>query len=495
MPVFPKLDRDEYADVVVVGGGIAGLTTAYLLSAAGKHVVLLERGRCAQVDTGHTSAHLTMATDARLPELVTTFGKPCAQAVWDAGLAGLAEIATIIRANDIDCAFEWVDGYLHAPHDDKDADIDALKAEAALAQELGFDATFMSAVPWVGTPGVRFNEQARFHPRLYVAGLAHILKDRDVDIYEHSEAEEFSDRPLSVKSNGHTVTCGDIVLATHNPLAGVAGFAGSTLFQTKLALYTSYVVAARIPRDAVPDALFWDTASPYKYMRLEPHRDFDVLIAGGEDHKTGQSDNTVECFGRLERDVLERVAGAEVTHRWSGQVIETPDGLPYIGQTAEHQYAATGFAGNGLTLGTLAAMLMTDAIVGRHNPWADLFAADRRAIRHGLIDYLKENADYPYYMLRDRVAGTTSRSLRSVKRGTGQIVERDGRKVAAYRAPDGTVMLRSAICTHMGCVVSWNTAERTWDCPCHGSRFTPDGDVIAGPAESPLEKIENAQSD
>jgi glycine/D-amino acid oxidase-like deaminating enzyme/nitrite reductase/ring-hydroxylating ferredoxin subunit len=492
MPVCPKLDRDEYADVVVVGGGIAGLTTAYLLSAAGKHVVLLERGRCGQVDTGHTSGHLTMSTDARLPELVKAFGKPRAQAVWDAGLAALAEIDTIIRANDIDCGFEWVDGYLHAPHGDKDPDIDALKAEAALAHELGFDATFVSAVPWVGTPGVRFNEQARFHPRLYLAGLANILKDRGVDIYEHSEAEEFSDRPLSVKSNGHTVTCGDIVLATHNPLVGVAGIAGSTLFQTKLALYTSYVLAARIPRDAVPDALFWDTASPYKYMRLEPHRDFDVLIAGGEDHKTGQNDNTVECFGRLERDVLERVAGAEVTHRWSGQVIETPDGLPYIGQMAEHQYAATGFAGNGLTLGTLAAILMTDAIVDRHNPWADLFAADRRAIGHGLIDYLKENADYPYYMLRDRVAGTSSRSLRSVKRGSGQIIERDGRKVAAYRAPDGTVTLRSAICTHMGCVVSWNTAERTWDCPCHGSRFTPEGDVIAGPAESPLEKIDNA---
>ena len=353
----------------------------------------------------------------------------------------------------------------------------------------------MSAVPWVGTPGVRFSEQARFHPRLYLAGVANALKDRGVDVYEHSEAEEFSDRPLSVKSNGHTVTCGDIVLATHNPLVGVAGFAGSTLFQTKLALYTSYVVAARIPRDAVPDALFWDTASPYKYRRLQPHRDFDVLIAGGEDHKTGQSDNTVECFDRLERDVLERVADAEVTHRWSGQVIETPDGLPYIGPTAEHQYAATGFAGNGMTFGTLAAMLLTDAIVGRHNPWADLFATDRRAIRHGLIDYLKENADYPYYMLRDRVAGTTSRSLRSVKRGSGQIVEQDGRKVAAYRAPDGAVTLRSAICTHMGCVVAWNTAERTWDCPCHGSRFTPEGDVIAGPAESPLEKIENAQSD
>ena len=429
-------------------------------------------------------------TDARLPDLVKTFGKPRAQAVWDGGLAALAEIDTIVRANDIDCAFEWVDGYLHAPLGDKDADIDALKAEATLAYELGFDAAFTDAVPWVGTPGVLFGEQARFHPRLYLAGVAHVLKDRGVGIYEHSEVEEFSDRPLSVKSNGHTVTCGDIVLATHNPLAGVTGFTASTLFQTKLALYSSYVVAARIPHGAVPDALFWDTATPYKYVRLEPGREFDVLLFGGEDHKTGQAANTLECFDRLERELSARVAGAEVTHRWSGQVIETPDALPYIGRMADHQYAATGFGGNGMTFGTLAAMLITDAIVGRLNPWDDLFAPDRRALGHGLLDYVKENADYPYYMLRDRVAGATSRSLRSVKRGSGEIVERDGRKVAAYRAPDGSVTLRSATCTHMGCIVAWNTAERTWDCPCHGSRFTPEGEVISGPAESPLEKIE-----
>jgi glycine/D-amino acid oxidase-like deaminating enzyme/nitrite reductase/ring-hydroxylating ferredoxin subunit len=490
MPTFPKLDRDEFADVVVVGGGITGLTTAYLLSAAGKSVVLLERGRLAQVDTGHTSAHLTMVTDARLHDLVTAFGKERAQAVWDAGLAAIAEIDTIIRANDIDCAFEWVQGYLHAPRTAKEADIETLKTEAALAHELGFDATFVDAVPWVGTPGVRFDEQARFHPRRYLAGIISVLRDRDVGVYEHSEAEEFSDHPLSVTSNGHTVTCGDIVLATHNPSVGVAGFTSSTLFQTKLALYTSYVVVARTAPETVPDALFWDTASPYQYVRIDPHREFDAVIFGGEDHKSGQADDTTACFDRLEEEVVARVSGAEVTHRWSGQVIETPDGLPYIGRMAEHQYAATGFAGNGMTFGTLAGMLMTDAIVGRENPWAELFAPDRRAIRHGLIDYLKENADYPYYMLRDRVAGATSRSLRSVKRGSGEIINRDGRKVAAYRSPDGSVTLRSATCTHMGCIVHWNSAERTWDCPCHGSRFTPEGEVISGPAESPLETIE-----
>jgi Rieske Fe-S protein len=175
-------------------------------------------------------------------------------------------------------------------------------------------------------------------------------------------------------------------------------------------------------------------------------------------------------------------------HRWSGQVIETPDGLPYIGETEKNQFAATGFSGNGMTFGTLSAMMASDRATGRANPWADLFDPARKKIRGGAWDYIRENKDYPYYLVRDWFAGVEGRSLRSVHRGEGKILERSGQRVAAYRAPNGQTSVVSAVCTHMGCVVDWNTAERTWDCPCHGSRFKTDGSVIAGPAESPLEK-------
>jgi Rieske Fe-S protein len=271
---------------------------------------------------------------------------------------------------------------------------------------------------------------------------------------------------------------------------GLTGLAGATAFQTKLALYTSYVIAGRVPRGIVPDALWWDTADPYAYLRVEPHRDFDLVIFGGEDHKTGQQDDTMSCYRRLEERLTAILPDVEVMHRWSGQVIETPDGLPYIGQSAEHQYAATGYAGNGLTFGTLAGMMISDAILGRTNPWSELFEPSRKAVTRGLWDYVKENADYPYYLIRDRFTGADAQSLRAVKRGEGKIIERDGSKVAAYRNAAGAVTLRSAICTHMGCVVGWNAAERTWDCPCHGSRFTPTGDVISGPAEAPLANVE-----
>jgi glycine/D-amino acid oxidase-like deaminating enzyme/nitrite reductase/ring-hydroxylating ferredoxin subunit len=490
LPALPKLDRDLTVDLVVVGGGIVGLTTAYLIAAEGRSVAVIERDRCATIDTGHTTAHLTMVTDTRLSELSRKFGETHAQAVWDAGLAAISEIDTIVREHEIACDFEWVSGYLHAPGGRADSgQTKSFQEEAQLATDLGFDAAALGDVPFVGGPGVHFDNQARFHPRKYLAGLIAAIRENGGLIFEHTEAEEFRDDPRGVKANGHWITAGDIVIATHNPVVGLAGMTSATVFQTKLALYTSYAIAGRVKPGTIPDGLFWDTADPYHYLRLERHRDDDVVIFGGEDHKTGQVQDTNACYRRLEATLRTMVEDIELTHRWSGQVIETPDGLPYIGKMAEHQYAATGFAGNGMTFGTLAGLMMSDAILGRPNPWADLFDPGRAALRRGLWDYIKENADYPYYMMRDRLAAAEGKSLRAVKRGHGMIIEREGKKVAAYRAPDGVLTMVSAICTHMGCTVGWNDAERTWDCPCHGSRFTTRGDVISGPAEKPLPEV------
>ncbi len=491
LPRFPTLDTNLVADVAVVGGGITGLTTAYLLAREGRRVVVLERRRCAQGDSGCTSAHVTMVTDARLSELVTQFGEAHAQAVWDAGLAAIHRIDAIVAEHEMDAGLGVVDGYLHAPTGvDSHREVPALQDDAARARELGFDASYLERVPLMGTPGMHVEHQRRLHITRYLAGLTRAIEAAGGQIFEESEVTAFVDEPRAVKTARGSVTCGQVVIATHNPQVGAAGMTRYTLLQTKLALYTTYVVAARVPKGRVPDALWWDTATPYRYLRLAPERDHDVVIYGGEDHKTGQEPDTRGCFERLERGLLALIPEAELSHRWSGQVISTPDGLPYVGEMTAGEYAATGYGGNGLTFGTVSAMIMADLITGQRNPWAELFDVDRSILGRPLWDYLKENKDYPYYLVRGRFAGADGRSTRAVPRGEGRIIEQGGQMLAVYRDEHGGVTTRSAVCTHMGCIVGWNPAEQTWDCPCHGSRFRTDGSVISGPAGSPLARVD-----
>src|SRR5262249_14037710 len=389
--------------------------------------------------------------------------------VWDAGLAAMGQIATNVVDLGIDCDFAWVPGYLHAPLGENGKNAESFQKEASVAATLGFDAEFVDEVPFVGGPGIRYADQARFHPRKYLAALARAITDRGGLIFERTAADEFSDRPIAVKANGHTITCKSIVIATHTPLVGNAGIVGAILFQTKLALYTSYVVGGRVAKGRIPDALLWDTNDPYHFLRLEPHRDHDYVIFGGEDHKTGQSHDTNGCFDRLERTLQSMVVDVEITHRWSGQVVETLDGLPYIGETAPRQFAGTGFTGNGMTFGTLTAMMAADHIAGRSNPWIDLFDPGRKKILGGAWNYIKENKDYPYYLLRNRFAGAEGKSVRSVPRGAARVIESAGEKVAVHRDERGEVWKISAVCTHMGWLIAWNDAEKTWDSPCHGS--------------------------
>jgi glycine/D-amino acid oxidase-like deaminating enzyme/nitrite reductase/ring-hydroxylating ferredoxin subunit len=487
---FPQLQRNINADVLVVGAGITGITAAYLLKKAGLTVALIDRGQVASIDTGHTTAHLTYVTDVQLQELVRDFGNVHAQATWDAGAAAIDEIERIVEEEGSDCDFTRVPAYLHARVGaSSKKESSSLKKEADIAAKLGFDAAYLSSAPYFNLPAVSFANQAKFHPRKYLRSLVEKISGSGSHVFEQSAASEFDAKKRRVKVSRNWISFDRVVMATNNPLVGLASMTSATLFQTKLSLYTSYALGARVPIGTIPEALFWDTREPYDYLRVDKRSVFDYVVFGGEDHKTGQKRHTTRAFARLLARLKKIIPPARVDHRWSGQVICSPDGLPYIGENAERQFVATAYCGNGITFGTVAAMMARDWTTGRKNPWTELFAVDRKKIKGAVWNYLRENKDYPYYMIKDRLARAESDSVRELKSGEGMIIGRRGKKVAAFRDPNGNVHRLSPVCTHLGCLVRWNPAESTWDCPCHGSRFKPTGEVIAGPAEEPLPPI------
>lgn len=489
-PRFARHNVPDHVDVVVIGGGITGLSAAWFLKQAGKSVCVLERDRIGSGDTGHTTAHVTAVTDLRIGKLVKVFGEAAAKLVWQAGTTAIDAIEHIAGGAEINCEFQRVPGFLHASLVAHKDERKQLESEAELATGLGIPAMFVSEAPLVKRPGIRFANQAKFHPLEYLKGLAKAVHGDGCLILQNSEVDEVETEPLAVKAGRLHIACDDLVIATHVPLMGIAGLAGAALFQTKLYPYSSYVVSASLPRGSLPEVSLWDTSDPYFYLRVDRGRKADRIIFGGEDHKTGQAGDTNACFQKLEAVLRQILPDAKVLLRWSGQVVETNDGLPYIGDTAEHQFVATGFAGNGITFGTLAGMMARDRICGRKNPWQELFAVNRKKLRGGTWSYLSENVDYPYYFLKDRLSGGEAESTRAVRRGEGQVLKLDGQHVACSRDAQGKATMLSAVCTHMGCLVRWNAAEHTWDCPCHGSRFRPDGQVLAGPAEDPLQPFE-----
>jgi glycine/D-amino acid oxidase-like deaminating enzyme/nitrite reductase/ring-hydroxylating ferredoxin subunit len=493
-PRFPKLGSDQHVEVLVIGGGITGLTAAYLLAKAGRSVTLVERGRIGASETGHTTAHVTYATDTRLSDLVVAFGRDHAQAVWDAGSAAMAQIATNVVELDTECELRTAPAFLVAAAEADLADeAPKLRAEAELAAELGFAATYLEIAPLLGRPAMQLANQMKFHPLKYAAALASAIERLGGHVYEQTAVTEFDAHPRQVLAGSHAISFEHVVFATHVPLQGNQNAVSAALFQTKLAAYSTYAVQALIPAGQFSEMLWWDTATPYRYVRVDRHPYGDVMIFGGEDHKTGQNDDTNACYERLEQSLYAMVPDARLERRWSGQVIESVDGLPYIGTIGDGQFLATGFAGNGITFGTLAGIMVRDAILGVKNPWTELFSPERTKLA-AAWNYLRENSDYPYYLTQGHLSAAEQGGVPALEDGEGKIVRQDGRRVAAYRDDEGETHVLSPVCPHLGCVVRWNDAEKTWDCPCHGSRFTATGQLLAGPAEHDLQPISPVRS-
>jgi glycine/D-amino acid oxidase-like deaminating enzyme/nitrite reductase/ring-hydroxylating ferredoxin subunit len=480
-PSFAPLEEDSETDVCVVGGGIAGLTTALLLREGGRDVDLLEDGALASGETGRTTAHLASALDDRFSRLEKLHGEGGARLAYQSHAAAIDQIETLVRRHQIDCGFERLEGFLFTPPGDSS---DILKDELEAARRLRVRGVrLLARAPLDGFetgPSLCFPHQAQIHPVRYLRGLAHAFVRRGGRIFERTHAEEVAPDRVTT-STGRTVRCRDVVVATNAP---VVSRVSVPLRQYP---YRTYAIAVRMPRESVRRALYWDTADPYHYVRVED----DLLIVGGEDHKTGHPGGELPLarYARLEAWTRERFPTArEVAYVWSGQVMEPADGLAFIGRHADHTYIATGDSGHGMTHGTIAGMLIRDLVEGRANPWAELYRPGRVTLR-SIAEVARENlTSIPPYL-----GWLTAGDPGEIPSGEGRVLRRGLKKVACYQDPVRGPQCFSAACPHLGAVLTWNAAEKTWDCPAHGSRFSPGGHVINGPANRDLKTLPPAK--
>ncbi len=481
-PNFPALAGDLDVDVVIVGGGITGLTAAIRAKASGKRVALLEARDIGHGTTGGTSAHLTEAVDTRYHTLEKDFGREGARLVASASKEAIATIEQLARVHAPDADFERLPGYLYS---ERESDLGELHEEWEAATRAGLQVTLerSSPLPFPVSAALRFGAQAAFHPFRYVRGLARAVDGQGSVVHERTRALEIHEEERCRVITAHGVVTADaVIVATHVPLDRI-------FLHTKIGHYQSYVVAVEAER-MPPRALYWDTDDPYHYTRLvtdETEGNRSLLIIGGEDHRTGAESDTEARYSALLAYADAKFGVKRVARRWSAQLMEPIDGLPYIGHDAASSrvFVATGYSGNGLTFGTVAGILLAELVAGRDHPWAALFSATRIKPIAGAKEFIHENAPIGVYLIGDRLRGLGG-SLEDVAPGEGKVLVVEGKRLALYRETDGQLHAVSAVCPHLGCIVRFNDAERTWDCPCHGSRFTVKGAVLDGPALSGL---------
>lgn len=482
---LPVLDADLQTDVCIVGGGISGMTTAYLLAREGRSVIVIDDGPIGGGETGRTTAHLSNAFDDRYYEVERLFGQRSSQLIADSHTAAIDKIEEIVRDEQIQCDFDRLDGYLFVP---PDCAKDILARELAAARRAGLhDVEWVERAPikdFDTGPCLRFPRQGQFDPLKYLEGLVRGTLQRKGSIYSRTHADEIrSGNPARVTTtNGRVITAGAVVVATN------AAVNDTVILNGRESKYRTYVIGAHVPRGSVVKALYWDTLDPYHYVRIQRGDEDDILIVGGEDERVGEHDDGDERFAELYRWTRKRFPMiGKIEFCWSGHIVEPTDTVAFIGrmpQCDDDIFVVTGDSGQGMTHGTIAGILLTDLIQGRRNEWADIYNPSRlRSI--STTDFLNENLSVAAHYT-DWLTGGEVSSTEEIERDEGCIVRSGLAKIAAYRDERGVLHERQAICTHLGCVVSWNSTEQSWDCPCHGSRFDKMGHVINGPANRDL---------
>lgn len=486
VPSQSSSDPAQVYDCLVVGGGITGMTAALLLQRAGKRTIIADAHGIGFGTTGGTSAHINTFADTTYKEAESAFGKEGAQLFADAISEGFGLIKKQIGDYQIDCDYESKPGYVYAENEDEAKMLDDIYNGA---KQVGVAVDYTESVP---TPvpfqkALFFEGQAQFHPLKYLTGLQGKYLAAGGVIREHTRVEKIEQKDgLHISGD---IRARSVIYATHMP-------PNINLFNFECAPYRSYVLAVKLHSGKYPDALIYDSQEPYHYVRTHRVDGQELLLIGGLDHKTGHEDPE-KAFAGLEKYAGKYYNISSVKYRWSSQYYVPADGLPYIGKmpmAADGIYCATGYNGNGMMLGSIAGQILADLVSGKPTKYEKVFSPSRIKPVDSFSEFVKENADVAYHFFADRFSFHDTDSLNRLQPGTGKLVDIDGQHIAAYKDDDGIIHALSPVCTHAGCMVKWNGEEKSWDCPCHGARYSIDGHVLTGPATKDLAKINSGET-
>ena len=476
---------DEPVDVLIVGAGMTGLTTALLLQKAGKTCLVIESHETGFGTTSGTTAHLNTIMDTTYKQIETDFGEDNAQLVARGAKEALDLIKNNVATLQIDCSYSEQPGYVFSQNADQTKELtDILESSRKAGLQIEYSNTIPVPVPF--EKAVRIESQAQFHPIQYLHALAKAFVQAGGILLQNCHfLESGKGDILEISTSQGTFRTRNLLYATHIP-------PGINLLSFRCAPYRSYAMAVKLKGNNYPEGLCYDLYDPYHYYRTQDTGGEKFLIAGGEDHKTGHEENTASCFMKLEAYIRKHFAVDSIAFRWSSQYFEPADGLPYIGVmpgSGENVYVASGYGGNGMTYSTLAAIIISSLVTSGTSPYEKLFSPARIKPVAGFTNFIKENADVVKEFVSGRFSVSSIDEVGELARGEGRIVKYEGKKLGLYKDENGNMHAVNPVCTHAKCIVAWNTSERSWDCPCHGARFSPDGKVLTGPAARDLEKI------
>lgn len=482
-PDYPVLNKDIKIDVAIIGGGIAGISTAYFLNKQGISVAVLEADHILQGTTGHTTAKITSQHGLIYSKIINKLGSELAQQYAEANQTAIKTIEKLVHEHNIECDYVPQPAYVYTLQDDY---VDKIRQEAEAASSLGIKATYLeeTPLPFPVKAAVRFNDQAQFHPRKFLLPLAKLMVEKGVQVFEQSriiDIEEENGQYHLMTDQGNKVTAGKVIIATHYPFYNKTG-----LYFTRIYAERSYVVAVQA-KEKYPGGMYITAENPGRSLRSQVFNQGELILVGGEHHKTGQGPDTVEHYESLIDFAAETFSIENIPYRWSAQDCMTLDNIPYVGQftsNTPNMYIATGYGKWGMTNSIASALLLKDLIINQSSPWQDVYNPFRPTIAASVKNFVVENLNVAKELISGKI-GPLPQDV-DVEPGEGKVIEVNGQRAGAYKDEQANLHVINTTCTHMGCELNWNSAEKTWDCPCHGSRFTYDGDIVEGPAVKPL---------